>query len=140
MARVRPVLVPGAPHLLQHPVVPPAADNIAALLARAENAQAPQHPLTTASAPPRPAAAAGAFHIQIGAFQSQTEAERQLASIRQRAGSLLSDRSAVTSAVKQGDKVFYRARYAGFDAQTTAAGACAELKRLSIDCLVMKAE
>ncbi|HET7156937.1 MAG TPA: D-alanyl-D-alanine carboxypeptidase [Hyphomicrobiaceae bacterium] len=140
MARVRPVLVPGAPHLLQHPVVPPAADNIAALLARAENAQAPQQPLTTASAPPRPAAAAGAFHIQIGAFQSQTEAERQLASIRQRAGSLLSDRSAVTSAVKQGDKVFYRARYAGFDAQTTAAGACAELKRLSIDCLVMKAE
>ena len=140
MARVRPVLVPETPHLLQQPVAPPSADSIEALLARAEHAQAPQHPLTTASAPARQAAAAGAFHIQIGAFQSQTEAERQLASIRQRAGSLLSDRSAVTSAVKQGDKVFYRARYAGFDAQTTAAGACAELKRLSIDCLVMKAE
>ncbi len=51
-----------------------------------------------------------------------------------------SNRSAVTSAVKQGDKVFYRARYAGFDAQATAAGVCTELKRLSIDCLVMKAE
>lgn len=141
IARVRPVLVPGAPYLLQHPVVPPAADSIEALLARAEHAQTPQQPLTTGSAPARPAApAAGAFHIQIGAFQSQTEAERQLASIRQRAGALLSDRSAVTSAVKQGDKVYYRARYAGFDAQTTAAGACAALKRLSVDCLVMKAE
>ena len=140
MARVRPVLVPGAPHLLQHPVVPSAADSIAALLARSAPDQMPPQPLTTASAPARPAAATGAYHIQIGAFQSETEAERQLASIRQRAGSLLSDRSAVTSAVKQGDKVFYRARYAGFDAQTTAAGACVELKRLSIDCLVMKAE
>jgi len=141
MARVRPVLVPGAPHLLQHPVVPPAADSIAALLARSAPDQAPPQPLTTASAPARPAAApAGGFHIQIGAFQSETEAERQLASIRQRAGSLLSDRSAVTSAFRQGDKVYYRARYAGFEAQTTAAGVCTALKRLSIDCLVMKAE
>jgi D-alanyl-D-alanine carboxypeptidase len=141
MARVRPVLVPGAPHLLQHPVAPPAADSIAALLARSAPDQAPPQPLTTASAPARPAAApAGGFHIQIGAFQSETEAERQLASIRQRAGSLLSDRSAVTSAFRQGDKVYYRARYAGFEAQTTAAGVCTALKRLSIDCLVMKAE
>jgi len=140
MARVRPVLMPGAPHLLRHPVVPPAADSIEALLARAEHTQAPQQSLTTGSAPARPGAPTGGFHIQIGAFQSETEAERQLASIRQRAGSLLSDRSAVTSAVRQGDKVYYRARYAGFDALPTAAGACAALKRLSIDCLVMKAE
>lgn len=105
MARVRPVLVPGAPHLLQHPVVPPAADSIAALLARAEHTQAPQPPLTTGSAPARPTAPTGGFHIQIGAFQSETEAERQLASIRQRAGSLLGDRSAVTSAFRHGDKV-----------------------------------
>jgi len=140
IARVRPVLVPGAPHLLQHPVVPPAADSIEALLARTTPDQVPPQQLTTASAPVRPAVAAGAFHIQIGSFQSQTEAERQLASIRQRAGSLLSNRSGITSEFKQGDKVFYRARYAGFDAQTTAAGVCTELKRLSIDCLVMRAE
>jgi D-alanyl-D-alanine carboxypeptidase len=140
IARVRPVLVPGAPPPQQHPVVPPAADSIEALLARTAPDQIRPQPLTTASAPARPAAAIGAFHIQIGAFQSQTEAERQLASIRQRAGTLLTNRSAVTSAVRQGDKVFYRARYAGFDAQTTATGVCTELKRLSIDCLVMRAE
>ena len=140
IARVRPVLVPGAPHLPQPPVVSPSADSIEALLARPAPHQAPPQPLTTASAPARPVVAIGAFHIQIGSFQSQTEAERQLASIRQRAGSLLSSRSGITSEFRQGDKVFYRARYAGFDAQTTAAGVCTELKRLSIDCLVMRAE
>jgi D-alanyl-D-alanine carboxypeptidase len=139
IARVRPVLVPGAPRT-EHPVAPPAADSIEALLARAPPHQAPPQPLTTASAPARSAAANGAFHIQIGSFQSHTEAERQLAAIRQRAGTLLGNRSGITSEFKQGDKVFYRARYAGFDAQTTAAGVCSELKRLSIDCLVMKAE
>jgi D-alanyl-D-alanine carboxypeptidase len=132
IARVRPVLVPGAPA--------PAGNSIEGLLARTAPNQTPPQPLTTASAPARPAAANGAFHIQIGSFQSHTEAERQLASIRQRAGTLLSNRSGITSEFKQGDKVFYRARYAGFDAQTTAAGVCSELKRLSIDCLVMKAE
>ena len=40
---------------------------------------------------------------------------------------------------KLGDKVFHRARFAGFDA-ASAAAACSELKRLKVDCLVMKAE
>ena len=91
------------------------------------------------AAPPavRPA---GPYQIQIGAFQTEGEAERQLASVRQRAGTLLGERTALTSQVKRGDKVFYRARYGGFDAQATAAGVCGELKRLSIECLVTKAE
>jgi len=84
--------------------------------------------------------AAGAFHIQIGAFQTQGEAERQLAWVRQRAGSVLAQRAGLTSQVRLGDKAFYRARYGGFNAQATAAGVCGELKRLDIDCLVMKAE
>jgi hypothetical protein len=44
------------------------------------------------------------------------------------------------SQVKLGDKVFFRARYGGFGAQSAAAGVCTALKRLDIDCLVMKAE
>lgn len=138
IARVRPVLVPGATPPAQNLRAP--SDGIEALLARTAPPQAAPQPLTTASAPPRPAPAGGAFQIQVGAFQSQSEAERHLASIRQRAGTLLSNRSGVTSAFKAGEKVVYRARYAGFEAQTTAAGVCTELKRLSIDCLVMKAE
>jgi D-alanyl-D-alanine carboxypeptidase len=83
---------------------------------------------------------AGAFHVQIGAFKTQGEAERQLASVRQRAGSLLAERAGLTTEVRLGEKVLYRARYAGFGAQSAAALVCDELKRLSVDCLVMKAE
>ena len=52
---------------------------------------------------------------------------------------MLGNRAPVTTQVKQGDKLFFRARYAGFEAKA-AATACTELKRLKIDCLVMKAE
>ena len=142
IARVRPVLVPGPVPGGQVPpqnTAPPPA-SIAALIERAMPAQPPPALTTASVSGPPPAAAAGAFHIQIGAFQSQTEAERQLASIRQRAGTLLDNRAPVTTQVTQGQKVIYRARYAGFEAQATAVGVCTELKRLSIDCLVMKAE
>jgi D-alanyl-D-alanine carboxypeptidase len=81
----------------------------------------------------------GAFHIQIGAYQSQAEADRRLASARELAPGLLGNRAPVMTQLKQGGKVFFRARYAGFDAPA-AASACGELKKLKIDCLVMKAE
>jgi D-alanyl-D-alanine carboxypeptidase len=81
----------------------------------------------------------GGFQIQIGAFQSQAEAERQLAAVRERAPVHLARAAAVTSQVKQGDKMLFRARYGGFEA-AAAASACGELKRLKIDCLVVKAE
>jgi D-alanyl-D-alanine carboxypeptidase len=89
---------------------------------------------------PKVSRPAGVFHIQIGAFKTPGEAERRLASVRQRVPSLLAERASLTREVRLGEKVLYRARYTGFDAQATAAGVCDELKRLSIDCLVMKAE
>jgi D-alanyl-D-alanine carboxypeptidase len=104
-----------------------------------------RRPLQTAAVQPAaaaaPAAAAtpGAFHIQIGAYQSQAEAEKRLASAREQAPGVLANRAPVTTQFKQGDKLYFRARYAGFDAKT-AASACSELKRLKIDCLAMKAE
>jgi hypothetical protein len=42
--------------------------------------------------------------------------------------------------VKQGDKLFYRARYIGFDAHAAALQACSELKRLKVDCIALKAD
>jgi D-alanyl-D-alanine carboxypeptidase len=95
---------------------------------------------TAAAAPPAPATTArGAFQIQIGAFQSAAEAERQLAAVRERAGGLLAAGTPVTLPVQQGQKAFFRARYSGFDAPA-ATKTCGELKRLKIDCLVVKAE
>ena len=97
-------------------------------------------PVPTAVAPIASASAVpGTFHIQIGAYQSQAEAEKRLAAAREIAPGLLANRAPVTTQVKQGDKLFFRARYAGFEAKA-AASACTELKKLNFDCLVMKAE
>jgi hypothetical protein len=90
------------------------------------------------AAPPAPTGS-GSFQIQIGAYQSPLEAEKQLAAARKLAPGVLGNRSPLTTQVKQGDKLFYRARYCGFEAKA-AASACSELKRLKIDCLVMKAQ
>jgi D-alanyl-D-alanine carboxypeptidase len=83
---------------------------------------------------------AGPFQVQIGAFQTQDEAESRLAWARERAGTLLAAHTPHMSQVRLGDKVFFRARYGGFGAHSAAAGVCTALKRLDIDCLVMRAE
>ena len=60
--------------------------------------------------------------------------------MHQRAPALVGGRAPVTQQVKQGEKQFYRARFGGFEAQAPAAQACTELKRLKMDCIVLKAE
>jgi D-alanyl-D-alanine carboxypeptidase len=121
---------------------PSTLDARAANLARsAPPVETPAPALVRApAAPPAPSALASGFHIQIGAYQSEADAQRQLALVRERAAAVVSARTAVTQPVKQGDKLFYRARYAGFEAHTAAAQACSEIKRLKLDCIVLKAE
>jgi D-alanyl-D-alanine carboxypeptidase len=137
--------VPGSP--------PSTLDDQATALARQETALAamaaapatavapPPVAVTRASAPPErnPVAAPRTFQIQVGAYQTEAEAQRQLALVRERAASLVGGRPGLTQQVKQGDKLFYRARYGGFDAPA-AQQACGELKRLKVDCIVLKAE
>ncbi|KAB2919777.1 MAG: D-alanyl-D-alanine carboxypeptidase [Hyphomicrobiaceae bacterium] len=154
-ARLAAAAPPERPALLASPQIvrgaaPSTLDQQAANLTRGDPPVAPP-PLTTQALAPRepvsrlkgPAAAAaapaGGFQVQIGAFQSIAEAERQLAAVRQRAGNALARHPDVTQPVRQGAKTLYRARYAGFDAQS-ATSICGELKRLKIDCLVMKAD
>jgi D-alanyl-D-alanine carboxypeptidase len=124
IARVRPVRV-GAP------------DTKPKLSPRAEPAAEDddEAPTLTPTLTPK-----GAFHVQIGAYQTKDEAKRQLASVSERAGTVLGDHAAYTSQVKRGDKTFFRARYVGFAAHASAADVCSELKLMEIDCLVMKAE
>jgi len=81
----------------------------------------------------------GGMAIQIGAFQSADEAERRLAWVRQRATTVIGQHAAVTQPVKQGDKLFYRARFAGFDG-AAAASACKELRALKVECLILRAD
>jgi len=100
--------------------------------ARAEPTAKPKAP--QASREPR-----GGFEIQIGAFSDSAEAERNMASARQRAGGLLNSYSAVAVPAQKGSGQVYRARFKGFDA-SAAASACGQLKKLQIDCFVIKAE
>jgi D-alanyl-D-alanine carboxypeptidase len=85
------------------------------------------------------AAVAGGFHIQVGAYATAVEADRQLANVRQRAALVLGASTPLTAPVQKGNRQLFRARFAGFDAPRAAA-ACHELRRLQIDCFVMRAE
>lgn len=75
--------------------------------------------------------------IQIGAFNSATEAKQQLETVQAKAGAVLKQAAPVTQAVTRGDKRLFRARFAGFDSNGATA-ACQELRRKSIDCFVTR--
>ena len=92
---------------------------------------------TLPAAAPVPTPAGAGMEIQIGAFQSADEAQRQLAWVRQRATAVVGQHAAITQPVKQGDKLFYRARFAGFNGPA-AASACKELRALKVECLVLR--
>ncbi len=81
--------------------------------------------------------AEGPYHIQIGAFGSEMDAERRLRSIGSTAGSLLAGHKSFTMAVP--DAKIFRARFAGFS-QQQARRTCALLKKKSIDCLAVAAD
>jgi D-alanyl-D-alanine carboxypeptidase len=130
-------LARGAPPVTTAAAPPPAASQASPRGPVA--AAAPRPAVRPAPAVAAAAAEAGGFHIQIGSYQSEAEARRRLASARELAPGLLASRAPVTTQFKQGAKLYFRARYAGFEAKA-AASACSELKRLKIDCLVMKAE
>jgi D-alanyl-D-alanine carboxypeptidase len=92
---------------------------------------------TLPAAAPMPTAAGAGMEIQIGAFHSADEAQRQLAWVRRRATAVVGQHAALTQPVKQGDKLFYRARFAGFNGPA-AASACKELRALKVECLVLR--
>jgi D-alanyl-D-alanine carboxypeptidase len=82
---------------------------------------------------------AGDYHVQVGAFMSQAEAENRLGMVQQRAVDLLEGHLPFTASFMKDDKEWFRARFAGFskdDAQRT----CAALKKRSLDCAVMTAD
>ncbi len=81
----------------------------------------------------------GAYHVQVGAYMSQAEAENRLGMVQQRATDLLDGHLPFTASFMKGDQEWYRARFAGFS-QDSAQAACKALKKLSLDCAVMLAE
>ncbi len=95
-------------------------------------------PARTPEPAARPSLRDGGYHVQIGAYGSAPEAERQLAAVRARAADLLGAYQPLAVPVQQAGKTLYRARYAGFDAGA-AARTCTALRRQQVDCFVAKA-
>src|SRR6185312_6147039 len=77
----------------------------------------------------------GAYHVQVGAYMSQDEAETRLGMVQQRAMALLDGHLPFTASFMKDDKEWYRARFAGFS-KADAQAACAALKKMSLDCAV----
>jgi D-alanyl-D-alanine carboxypeptidase len=84
-------------------------------------------------------AKAGPYHVQVGSFTSHAEAETRLDAVKGRAANLLNGHYPVTTTFKKDTEQWYRARFAGFS-QDKAKSTCAQLKKMSLDCVVMRAE
>ena len=80
----------------------------------------------------------GDYHVQVGAYTSEAEAKSQLGEVQGRATTLLDGHQPLAVTFQKDDTQWYRARFAGFS-QDSAKSACAELKRMSFDCVVMRA-
>ena len=76
--------------------------------------------------------------IQIGAFDIERDAQRQLGSARAKAGHVLDRADPFTEMVMKGDKTLYRARFAGFRQKDEAEAVCKQLKLQDIDCITIK--
>lgn len=79
------------------------------------------------------------FHVQIGAFARPSDAEAKLTAVRAKANTALRNHPPVTLKVEQDGKEYYRARFANFS-QDGAEKTCGQLKQISVNCIVMRAE
>ncbi len=81
----------------------------------------------------------GGYHVQVGAYGSDGEAQARLSQIKGSASDVISGHQPFTMHFKKGSQDYYRARFAGFS-KDSADKACATLKKKSIGCVVMLAE
>jgi D-alanyl-D-alanine carboxypeptidase len=113
---------------------PPAAAAPAARVASASAAVPIPDP---APAPPAKSKSHGSWIIQVGAFDTKTEAIQRLSTVQDGLKDLLGHANAITERTEKGDKTMYRARFAGLD-RSRAEAACKNLKRSDIPCMLLK--
>ena len=110
-------------------------DALGALITRTAPKVAAIAPATPAQAP----TASGPYHVQIGAYATETEARQMLGAILGTASDVLSGHPPVAVQYNGTSKVWYRARFAGFE-RPQADETCSALKSKHIDCIVMRAD
>jgi len=79
----------------------------------------------------------GGWIIQVGAFDVEQDAKQRLTLAQSKAKAELGDASGFTEPVAKGDKMLYRARFAGLD-KAQAETACKSLKRSEIPCMMLR--
>ena len=84
---------------------------------------------------PVASAGTGGVALQVGAYASEAEAQRQLAVVREKSAGALAGAVPSTQPVQSGGRQLYRARFVGLD-PATATSTCTELRRAQIDCHV----
>jgi hypothetical protein len=84
------------------------------------------------------ATARAGWIVQIGAFDIERDAQRQLDTAHAKAGQALDNADPYTEVVMKGDKTLYRARFAGFQQKDEAEAVCKQLKLSNIDCITIK--
>ena len=77
--------------------------------------------------------------MQVGSYLDVAGAKSRLADVAEQASDLLGGHGSLTVAGEVKGKSYFRARFGSFS-EDDAASACAKLKRLKIDCLVVRAE
>ena len=81
----------------------------------------------------------GPYHVQVGSYLDVAGAKSRLADVAEKASDLLGGHGLLTVPGEVKGKSYFRARFGSFS-EDDAASACAKLKRLKIDCLVVRAE
>jgi D-alanyl-D-alanine carboxypeptidase len=117
---------------------PPSSSTTSQALAYAAPPPQPAQPQT---APQNVAAKANAVHsgwiVQVGALESEGEAQQRIEAARNQARGLLSKADPFTETVVAKDnKTLYRARFAGLD-RDQAEAVCRALKRSEISCMTV---
>jgi D-alanyl-D-alanine carboxypeptidase len=96
----------------------------------------PNAPVATPASEPTAKPRSG-WIIQIGALPDEKDARQRLEFARTKAKDLLGKADPFTERVEKGEKVLFRARFAGLE-KNQAEAACRHLKRSDIPCMLLK--
>ena len=107
-------------------------------MAYADPAPHPQAQATQQNSAAKPAASHTGWIIQVGALESENEAQQRIDAARNQAHGLLAKADPFTEpVVAKGDRKLYRARFAGLD-RDQAEAVCRTLKRSDISCITVR--
>jgi D-alanyl-D-alanine carboxypeptidase len=116
----------------------PASSMTASRASRAMAYADPKLQAVQQNGPIKPVAAHTGWIIQVGALESESEAQERIEAARNQAHGMLSKADPFTETVlAKGDKKLYRARFAGLD-RDQAEAVCRTLKRSEISCITVK--